>query len=68
MSKKKTPPLVRIHWTSPESDWHYFRLLGFEGEWLHLRGADNPITGTKHAGDAFWVHRTEVKSVSDVAT
>ena len=53
---------VHIEWKDPDSDWHWFYLLGTRGEWLKLQGRDSP-DGSKHDGDVFWVHRSEMKSM-----
>lgn len=58
MAKKK---LVQIEWRDEESDWPWFYLLKMRGEWLHLQGADYPDGSAKHAGDCFWVHKSDVR-------
>jgi hypothetical protein len=57
--------LVKIEWRDPCSDWPWFFIIGFDGEWVHLRGADYPDGTGKHDGSSFWVHRNEIKSMID---
>ena len=59
----KNPPLVQIEWSNQESDWPWFWLLGTNGEWLHLQGADYPDGSAKHDGDCFWAHKSDVQTM-----
>jgi hypothetical protein len=59
------PRRVYIHWYDPDSDWHWYTLLGFAGEWVHLRGEASP-DGVPFAGPTFWEHSTSIKSLEDV--
>ena len=59
----KNPPLVQIEWRDDGSDWPWFWLLGTNGEWLHLQGADYPDGSAKHDGDCFWVHKSDVQTM-----
>ena len=62
MAKKK-PTLVQIEWRDDGSDWPWFWLLGTNGEWLHLQGADYPDGSAKHDGDCFWAHKSDVQTM-----
>lgn len=59
------PQLVRIKWRNPNDDWEWFHLLGERsgdlGREFYLRGADDPVCGASHDGDAFWARSDEIE-------
>lgn len=55
---------MRIEWRDTASDWPWFWLLEVRGEWIHLQGADYPDGSSKHDGDCFWVHKSDVRTMS----
>ena len=57
------PIKMQIEWRDDGSDWPWFWLLGTNGEWLHLQGADYPDGSAKHDGDCFWAHKSEVQTM-----
>jgi hypothetical protein len=59
MKKRK----VWIDWVDFD-EWHWFYLLGFKGEWAHLKGRNSP-NGSKHKGGSFWAHRDAITKMQD---
>jgi len=62
MKKKK---LVYIEWCDPVNDWPWFYLLKMRGEWICLQGADFPDGSGRHKGDCIWVHKSDVRVMSE---
>lgn len=60
------PTLVKVDWCHPDNDWPWFWLLETCNDWLHLQGADYPDGSARHDGDCFWVHRGDIKHVSNL--
>lgn len=57
---------VYVVWTKKHNDWHWFTLLEIEGNKIMFRGEDSP-EGYKHAGDKFWINRSEIAAIKLVS-
>lgn len=59
--KKFVGEEVYVRWHVPDSDWHWQRLIGFEGERVWFRGIDAP-DGSKHDGKMWPCAAAEIRS------
>lgn len=63
MAKNKR--LVRVTWLDDKGDWLWFLLMGVMGEWVRLKGVDDPTNGDRHNGSVIWAHNGDIREIEE---